>query len=142
MTARSLGKMLGRTTLERGHLLGQSGSYVRKGHLLEMPVPRCPAWMRFQCFTSSFSDQQTVPKRKRAAWLLSPLQPRPDTWGMSHQCHTTIMSWGQGGGMCVSPGCTVTAWLGTQWTQRLKRIEGSPCNWTQAEEVPAIARVP
>lgn len=39
------------------------------------------------------------------------LPPAPD---MLWACHTTTMCWGQSGGMCACPGCTVTAWLGTQ----------------------------
>lgn len=36
-------------------------------------------------FASSFPDQQTVPKEKRAAWLSSPAELRPDL-EMSHAC--------------------------------------------------------
>lgn len=81
--------MSGRKKLERGQLLGAEWVPRKEGTPAGDVSPQVSGLDASPVyFTSSLS----VPKRKRAAWLPSPVQLRPGAWGMSHHCN----EWGTG----------------------------------------------
>lgn len=135
VTVRSLGKMSGRTKVERGH---QSGSYVRKGHVLEMSVPRCrPGCISSVTLPVHFWANKQSPRRREQ--LGSPPLCSPDLMfgGMSHYYNELGTGWWDVCFPRMHHRCL--AWHAVDSKAREDR--GSPCMRIQAREVPVIARV-